>query len=98
QWNFDITGGAATQPRLYDVEVRDPASNAILANLSSFSTGTYAQNPTGNTNWQTHTVDVSDFAGSTVRVMFRERIPQPGTGPGQIEFDRISLQMVSETR
>jgi len=81
----------ATLPRLYDVEIRDPSTNAILQTAFSFSTGTQATNPTGNTNWQSHSVDVSAFAGQTVRLFFRERIPQSGTGPGQIEFDAISL-------
>lgn len=94
QWNFTL-GGTATLPRLYDVEILDPNTNAVLETIYSFSTDTQAVNPTGNTNWQTHSVDVSAYAGQTVRLMFRERIPQSGTGPGQIEFDAISL--VAET-
>ncbi len=90
QWNFTL-GGTATQPRLYDVEVRDPNTNAILDTVYSFSTGTQAQNPTGNTNWQSHSADLSAYAGQTVRIFFREQIPESGTGPGQIEFDGISL-------
>jgi hypothetical protein len=90
QWNFGF-GGPATIPRLYDVEIRDPGTNALLQNVFSFSTGIQATNPTGNTNWQTHSVDVSAFAGQTVRLFFREQIPQSGTGPAQIEFDAVSL-------
>lgn len=90
QWNFTL-GGQATLPRLYTVEIRNPSTNATLQTVYSFSTGTQATNPTGNTNWLTHSVDVSAFAGQTVRLMFREQIPQSGTGPGQIEFDAISL-------
>ena len=90
QWNFTL-GGAATIPRTYDVEVRDPVTNSVLASLFSFSTGTQAVNPTGNTGWQTHSVDVSAFAGQTVRIYFEEDIPQASTGPAQIEFDAISL-------
>lgn len=90
QWNFTL-GGVATLPRLYDVEIRDPGTNNILSTVYSFSTDVQAVNPTGNTNWQSHTADVSSFAGQTVRIFFREQIPQSGTGPGQIEFDAISL-------
>ncbi|MCA9121143.1 MAG: pre-peptidase C-terminal domain-containing protein [Planctomycetaceae bacterium] len=90
QWNFTV-GGTATLPRLYDVEIRDPATNAILSTVYSFSTDVQAVNPTGNTDWLSHSVNVSSFAGQTVRVLFREQIPQTGTGSGQIEFDAISL-------
>ena len=90
QWNFTL-GAPVTVPRLYDVEIRDPGTNAILQNVFSFSTGTQATNPTGNTNWQAHSVDVSAFAGQTVRIFFREQVPQAFTGPGQVEIDAVSL-------
>ena len=90
QWNF-TEGSFASLPRRYDVDILDPATNSLLQNVYSFSTGTQSTSPTGNTNWQTHSVDVSAFAGQSVRLMFREQIPQFRTGPGQIEFDAISL-------
>ncbi|MCH7751227.1 MAG: DVUA0089 family protein [Planctomycetes bacterium] len=90
RWNF-TPGGFASLPRLYDVQVRDPSTNAVLDTLFSFSTGTQATNPTGDTGWQTHTADLSAFAGSTVRLFFHEEIPEFFTGPAQIEFDGISL-------
>ncbi len=88
QWNFQLTS-SATQPRTYEVEVLNPGNNAVLATLYSFSTGT--AHVIGNTGWQTHTADLSAFAGTTVRLRFREDIPQNFTGPGQAEFDAISL-------
>jgi len=91
QWNFSL-GGFASLPRTHFVEVRDPATNAILATVHEFSTGTQATNPTGDTGWTTQTADLSDFSGQTVRLVFRQHIPQAATGPGQIEFDAISLR------
>jgi hypothetical protein len=90
QWNFTL-GGFASLPRLYDVEVRDPATNSVLATLLSFSTGDGTTNPTGDTGWQSHSADLSSFAGSTVRVFFREQIPEPATGPAQLEIDGVTL-------
>ncbi|WP_253157615.1 pre-peptidase C-terminal domain-containing protein [Stieleria tagensis] len=90
QWNFTL-GGTVTTPRLYDVELHDPVTGTVLETLYSFSTGTQATDPTGNTNWQTHAVDVSAYAGDTVRIFFREQVPQSGTGPAQIEIDGVSL-------
>jgi hypothetical protein len=90
QWNFQLTG-TATQPRTYEVEVLNPGTNAVLATLYSFSTG--IDHVIGNTGWQTHTADLSAFAGSTVRLRFREDIPQNFTGPAQAEFDAIALTL-----
>ncbi len=87
QWNFALTG-TATQPRLFDVSIRD-TGNAILLPLFSFSTGTALT--IGDTGWMTTAVDLSAYAGSTVRVFFRETIPETFTGPGQVEIDRVSL-------
>jgi hypothetical protein len=88
QWNFGI-GGFATLPRTYHVEVYDPATNTLIATLFTFSTGTQATNPTGDTGWQVHAADLSAHAGSTVRLRFREEIPQSFTGPAQLEIDDV---------
>ena len=94
-------------PRLYDVEIRDAATNSVLENVYSFSTNSFLadpQNPSsgtgrGDTGWQKHSVDVSAFSGQKIRVFFREQIPESLTGPAQIEFDAISLtETVAESR
>ena len=88
QWNFALTS-TATQPRTYNVEVVDPKTNAVLATLETASTGiAYV---IGDTGWQTHTADLSAYAGSTVRLLFVENIPETFTGPGQLELDSIQL-------
>ena len=89
QWDFALTS-TATQARSYDVEIRDPGTNALLATLYSFSTGTAIQ--VGDTGWQAHTADVSAFAGSSVRLLFNESSPEAFTGPGQLEVDDVVLQ------
>jgi hypothetical protein len=90
QWDYTI-GSPATLPRLYDVEVRDPANNALLVTLYSFSTDVEAVNITGNTGWQSHTASLSPYAGQSVRIYFREQIPQVSTGPAQLEIDAVSI-------
>lgn len=55
----------------------------------SFATGTESTTPTGNTGWQQHAANLSAWAGSTVRLVFRETVPEVYTGPGRIEFDAI---------
>ena len=44
--------------------------------------------------WNAQSFDVSAHAGSTVRVHFREFIPENFTGPANIELDDISLVAV----
>ena len=90
QWNFTLTPVSALA-RDYFVELLNPTTSALLATLYSFTTGPETTNPTGNTGWLTHTADVSAFAGSTVRLRFREVIPESSTGPGQAEFDAIAI-------
>jgi len=85
QWNFCC---GQTQPRTYQVQLRNPATNAVLTTLYSFSTDVVAGYH--DTGWLTHTHNVSAFAGQTVRLFFLETIPETFTGPGQIEFDSIS--------
>ncbi len=85
QWNFCC---GQTQPRTYQVQLRDPATNGIIATLYSFSTG--VEDFYHDTGWLTHGHDLSAFAGQTVRLYFLEVIPEFFTGPGQIEFDSIT--------
>ena len=89
QWNFLLTS-TATQARLYNVQIRD-TSGAVLATIHSFSTGT--AHTVGDTGWQAHSVDVSAYAGKTIRLWFQENIPENFTGPGQFELDAVSLNV-----
>jgi hypothetical protein len=88
QWDYTITEDAS-QPRTHDVQILDPSNNSLLTTLHSFSTGTALV--VGDTGWQSHSVDVSAFIGQMVRLYFRETIPESLTGPGQAEFDAISI-------
>jgi hypothetical protein len=85
QWNFCC---GQTKPRTYNVQLRDPLTNAILTTLYSFSTDTV--DGYHDTGWLTHSHDISAFAGHAVRIFFLESIPENFTGPGQIEFDSIT--------
>ena len=79
------------QPRKLQVQVRDPVSNSILGTVYSFAT----TGINGDTGWQSHSVDLSLYAGLNARICFQENIPESFTGPGQIEFDDISLVAAS---
>jgi hypothetical protein len=76
-----------SQPREYRVQLQDPASGAVLTTLYEFSTDASSRAP----EWQAHLVNVSDYIGSEVRLMFEEYIPESFTGPARIAFDAIRI-------
>jgi hypothetical protein len=94
QWNFNL-GDTATEPRVHMVEVWDADAQELLTTVHSFSTGTQAENPTGDTGWQSLSADLSEFAGRDLRIVFRQSAPQTFTGPGQIELDGISITAIA---
>lgn len=87
---FGPLGSGPYTPYTYEVQIRDPNTNSILSNVYSYSI-----NPIGNTKydtgWQSHSVDVSEFDGLTVRLYFVEFVAHSGLGPGQVEIDAVSL-------
>jgi hypothetical protein len=91
QWNFTL-GAVVTVPRSFAVQVLDPVDDTVLETLFSFSTGTQAEHPEGDTDWQSHRVDLSRYAGSTVRIAFLSTVPQAFSGPAQVEIDAVSLE------
>lgn len=90
---FDSLGIGSTLDRMFEISIRD-LSNVILASLYSES---ITMNGAGNTDlgWNNQVFDVSAFAGSTVRVHFREFIPETFTGPANLELDNLSLSAVT---
>lgn len=94
QWDFTQWPNVVSQPQTYQVELRDPTTDALLATLFQFATGTEATTPTGNTGWMQHSADLSPWAGSTVRLVFTESIPEAYAGLGRIEFDAIKFDGV----
>ena len=86
-WNMrDFPG--STQPRLYQVQIRNPSTGAVLQTIYTF---TAPPRTAGDTGYLRHTVNLSAYAGQTIQIFFLENIPEPFTGPGQFEIDSISL-------
>lgn len=90
---FDSLGISSTLDRIFEISIRD-LSNALLANLYSES---ITMNGAGFTDlgWNNQVFDVSAYSGSTVRVHFREFIPETYTGPANLELDNLSLTAVA---
>ena len=90
QWTFYVNGA---EERTLSLQVVDPEDDQVLETLHFFSTGSELQAGGGDTGWLTLTHDLKAYAGSTVRLTFVENIPESFTGPAQIEFDGISLDL-----
>ncbi len=91
QWNFGFVGGIATEGRTFQVQVRQPNDDGLLATLYSFDTQPEYITVSGDTGWQSHSINLADFAGQYVQLVFMQRAPQIFTGPGQFEIDDIAL-------
>ena len=87
QWDFTL-GDPATQPRVVELQILDPESGDVLATPYSLSTGL---DLTGDTGWQDRMADLYAFRGRTVRISFRQVIPEAFTGPGQYELDAVDV-------
>jgi hypothetical protein len=104
QWAFSDQNQLA---REFSVELLRPNTNETLHVLYTFSTGdANIQQMFGDTAWQTQSVDLSDhldladYAGQTVRLMFRQNVPDEISASelgrsGQVELDNIRLDLAS---
>jgi hypothetical protein len=84
---------AYTAPRRVDVQIRG-TDDSLLATVYSFSTNSGSTETFNDTGWQTHSVDLSAHAGTTVQIVFRQRIQQPLGGNGRYDIDAVSLSAV----
>jgi len=75
-------------PRTFDVVVEPGGGGAPL-----FSTNIYTTTPPGDadTGPVTETIDLTAFAGTSIRVKFIATIPEDFTGPASMQVDNISL-------
>jgi len=89
QWNFFV--GTQTQPRVYEVQVRNATTDAVLQTI--FSTDSGIADGLGDSGWVSHSTDLSAYIGSKVRIVFVESIPESFTGPGQYELDAVQLNV-----
>lgn len=81
------TSPASCGQAFYFVEVTN-TSNVVLQTLYSVTAPALAKIDTG---WVTHTVNLSAYAGQTIRIRFRDYATATFAGPGQAEIDAVSL-------
>lgn len=86
--------GASSYPRVFRVTVLGvPEASLLLSrNLLVASPNTVVN----DTGWLVGTLDLGDFAGTTVVLAFEWTVPEPLVGPGQFELDDV--RVVPRTR
>ncbi|MFV2068945.1 MAG: hypothetical protein ACC645_18420, partial [Pirellulales bacterium] len=89
---FDGLGIPSTADRVFAISIRDPRDNSVLQDLYT-ETVTLNGAPRTDLGWNQQTFDLSQFSGQSIRVHFLERIPESFTGPANIEFDALSLEV-----
>lgn len=88
---FDSLGIISGQDRVFEISIRDTNNNVLQPLFAQNITVDLA--PFTDLGWDAQAFDVSAFSGQTVRVHFREFIPEDFTGPATIELDDISLMV-----
>ncbi len=86
---YNSLGIPSTLNRLFEISILD-LSNNLLQTLFSQSVMMNGASDT-DLGWVANTFDVSSFAGQTVRLNFRQFIPESYTGPANFQLDNISL-------
>ncbi|MEX1382784.1 thrombospondin type 3 repeat-containing protein, partial [Lutibacter sp.] len=85
------------QPRIFNVQLRNVQDDSVIATLYTLSTDDNEESSTyGDTGYQNHEINLSNYAGQTVKLYFEEIIPENFTGPGQFEIDAIYLSCDSD--
>ena len=89
QYNgFDIS---SSLDRVFEISVRDTSDN-VLEILYTENITLNGQ-PYTDLGWNNQSFDLSAYGGQTIRIHFREVIPESNTGPASIEFNSLSLAM-----
>ncbi len=86
-WEDDVRASYGGASRTLEVDIQNASGSTTLATVYSYTV------PQGfvDTGWVQHSVDLSTFAGQTVKVAFVETVPESFTGPAEYNLDNVSL-------
>ncbi|MBL4772520.1 MAG: hypothetical protein JKX98_02610 [Alcanivoracaceae bacterium] len=89
---WDLSSFGATVDRTFDVQIQPSGGGAAL------KTKTILTAPVGNITNDTGnlsgTVDISSFAGQSVRIAFVWNIPENFVGPGAFQLDNVAIHAI----
>ena len=87
-WDMADYGGS-TKPRVFAVTIEPPGGGSGLATNVIFTAAPGTAN--FDTGPLTGSVDLSSFAGRSIRISFDVVIPESFTGPGFFQLDNVAL-------
>ena len=90
-WDFSL-GAPATIPRTLDVVIEPSGGGAALQTTNILS-AVPPPGPILDNGPQVAAVDLSTFAGQSIRVKLSSFIPQTFTGPGHLQIDNVVLEV-----
>ncbi|MGH9867392.1 MAG: S8 family serine peptidase [Candidatus Polarisedimenticolia bacterium] len=89
---FDGYGHDSRLPRVYEATLQDAEGRrlALIVRQEILLHGS----PYQDLGWIRRSVDLTPYAGRSVRLVIEESVPETWTGPAQIEFDDFRLDIV----
>ncbi|MBF0396996.1 MAG: hypothetical protein HQK78_09500, partial [Desulfobacterales bacterium] len=85
---WDMTLGGGTKNRTFDLNIEPNGGGNNLLKVNILNAYPIKNLDTGNLVAE---VDLTAFAGTTVRISFDFTIPENSSGPGQFQLDKVSL-------
>jgi hypothetical protein len=89
-WDL-VTFGGGSQPRLFDVVI-EPAGGGTPLSTTNILTAN-PQTQVLDTGPNSGGLDLSAFAGTSIRVKFKATIPENFTGPAHLQIDHVVLDI-----
>lgn len=90
-WSF-ITSFAA--PRTFDLVIKDAISDTVILQQSLLVADVIEDQVLLDTGPNSESVDLTSFAGKSIRVMFVVFVPESFTGPAHMQLDNVSLDII----
>lgn len=89
-----LSFGAATLDRTFSLQIEPGGGGASLASyniLTALAGTTSGLGPNTDTGPLTRTIDLTPFAGSSIRAAFVWNIPESFTGPANFQLDNVRI-------
>jgi hypothetical protein len=87
--SWDMSRFGAKFPRVEYLDILNRHGSAVL---HSYKIQTLQPGTEGATDWVSHTLNLSRYAGRRVQIRFRLTIPERFTGPANFALDQVTLR------
>lgn len=90
-WDY-FTFGAIS--RTFDLVIEDTNSDTIIFQQNLLTADYFVNQALLDTGPNSELIDLSSFAGNSIRIIFTAYIPQYFTGPAHMQLDNVSLDII----